>query len=383
MITFGHPFALLWVLLAVPIVIVYLRAVRLRRVPVATGMIWQQVFAPQRTRAAWRRWRDRVSLGVQLIVLLLLVAAMLGPQIPAPRRLVLIIDNSASMSATEAGATRLAAAREAARAVIAGLRDCDSAAVLSTGGAAAVQCSFTGDAARLGQAVDSLPETHATARIDAAVGLARRMLSGELAGRIVVISDGCFRGAGELAAWDDVELVRVGSRSDNLAVTRLRARQTAADPSRHEVLAEVVNFSDTPAQCRLELLLDGKPLKTVPIELAGNGEYREFFTVASSGPGRLVARLDRSDDYVRDNRISVRTSGWDESAWEVADDVQRFAAEGDARRESDLRPPGDAGTEASAMVVQRPGPPSRAWPAGVVVLLLVLQWGFYQRRWLT
>jgi hypothetical protein len=81
--TLANPLALFWGLLAVPIVMLYARRVRLRRQPVATGMIWQQVFADEQARGAWRRWRHAVALAVQLLVLTLLVLAMADPQVSA------------------------------------------------------------------------------------------------------------------------------------------------------------------------------------------------------------------------------------------------------------------------------------------------------------
>ena len=79
--TFANPIALLWGLLAVPIVWLYRQKVRVRREPVATEMIWQQVFAEEPGRTRWQRWRHPVSLGVQLTALALIVTALADPQI--------------------------------------------------------------------------------------------------------------------------------------------------------------------------------------------------------------------------------------------------------------------------------------------------------------
>ena len=83
--TFANPVALLWGLLAVPIVILYRRDVRLRREPVATDMIWEQVFAEEPSRSRWQRWRHAASLAVQLTVLALIVIALADPQFPGFR----------------------------------------------------------------------------------------------------------------------------------------------------------------------------------------------------------------------------------------------------------------------------------------------------------
>ncbi len=80
---FANPMALAWGLLAAAIVMLYRREVRRPRVPIAAGMIWQQVLAEEPSRAGWQRWRHRVSLAAQLTVLALLVTALADPRLPA------------------------------------------------------------------------------------------------------------------------------------------------------------------------------------------------------------------------------------------------------------------------------------------------------------
>src|SRR5215212_4760604 len=107
----NHPAALVWAALAIPIVAFYILKVRLRRVPVSTILFWEQVFEEKRPRSLWQRLRHLVSLLVQLAFLLLLVLALAEPFFPwearQARRLVLVVDNSASMNATDLAPSRL------------------------------------------------------------------------------------------------------------------------------------------------------------------------------------------------------------------------------------------------------------------------------------
>ena len=73
---------------------------------------------------------------------------------------------------------------------------------------------------------------------------------------MVVITDGCFEGAGELSRQPDVELIAVGTARPNVGITRLQARRSLVDPVGYAILAEVRNASDARAECRLELDLD-------------------------------------------------------------------------------------------------------------------------------
>src|SRR5262249_25620951 len=96
----ANPTALLWAGLAIPVAAFYLLKVRLRRVPVSTGLFWRQVFAERRPRSLWRYLRHLLSLLAQLLFLGLLVAALAEPflagEVRDARSLVLVLDQSAS-----------------------------------------------------------------------------------------------------------------------------------------------------------------------------------------------------------------------------------------------------------------------------------------------
>jgi len=77
--TLLRPEALFWAVLAVPLVVLYLRGDRIPRHVVAAGSLWQKVLADRTSRARWLRWRRPVSLAGQLAVLLVLVVAMAEP----------------------------------------------------------------------------------------------------------------------------------------------------------------------------------------------------------------------------------------------------------------------------------------------------------------
>src|SRR6516165_2773682 len=122
----ANPMGLIWASLAIPIVIFYILKIRLRRVPVSTVLFWRQIFEEKQPRSIWQHLRHLLSLLVQLLFLMLLVLALGEPffkwELLAARRLVLVVDNSASMNATDVAPTRLEAAKKIGRDLIARLR---------------------------------------------------------------------------------------------------------------------------------------------------------------------------------------------------------------------------------------------------------------------
>ncbi len=298
------PTALLWAGLAVPLVLLYVLKVRLRRVPVSTALFWRQVFEEKSPRSLWRRLRHLLSLLVQLAFLALLVLALAEPffsrEARDARQLVLVVDTSASMGAADGGATRLEQARDEARRLVEGMSSRDEAAIVTAGGRPRVLCGLTDHRGTLRRALDAVAGGDEPTRVSDAVALARRLLAGRPNPRVVVLSDGCFEGAGGLSG-DDLSRVVVGTRADNVGITRFQARRTLLDPTGYEVLAEVVNFSDGPTEFRFELTLDGRPEDVIPVKLPAGGRWREVFDATSVEGGRLVGRVDRPDALAADN----------------------------------------------------------------------------------
>src|SRR3954451_11633493 len=155
--------ALLWALLAVPIVIFYILKIRLKRVPVSTVIFWRQIFDEKKPRSLWQRLRHLISLLVQIALLLLLVFALAEPffswEVLNARRVILVVDNSASMNATDVAPSRLARAKEEAHRVIRGLRFRDEVAIVTAGAQPRVVCGLTGHQKTLHEALDGIPPT--------------------------------------------------------------------------------------------------------------------------------------------------------------------------------------------------------------------------------
>src|SRR6478672_5602191 len=197
------PLALAWSLLAIPIVIFYILKIRLRQVPVSTTIFWRQIYDEKRPRSLWQILRHLLSLLVQIIWLLLLVFALTEPfftwEILQARRLILVVDNSASMRATDLAPARLEVARQIGRQVIASLRFRDEMAIVAAGVQPQVVCGLTGHERTLRAALDGIQPTDGPTRVADAVELGKRLLADAKHGRVVVLSDGCFKDSEKLA----------------------------------------------------------------------------------------------------------------------------------------------------------------------------------------
>jgi hypothetical protein len=307
LLEFANPGGWWWLLLAVPIALLYILKIRLRRQRVSTLLFWDQLFDEKKPRFWWQRLRHLLSLLLQLVFLLLLVAALVDPlwswQKSRQRRIVLVVDNSASMQATEADATtRLDQAKRAARALVQSLRGGDRMAILSAGGRPQVAIGMTNHQRSLLSAIEALPATDGPTDVLSAVAVAQRLLADqEQEGEVVVLSDGCFEDAQQLISNPQVTLYGVGDPRDNIGITRYQVRRSVLDAVGYQVLIDVTNFSEEQRSCRVELNLEDELVDVIPLELAPGATETRIVDHTSPSGGRLIATLDVDDALATDD----------------------------------------------------------------------------------
>jgi hypothetical protein len=306
----ANPMGLIWASLAIPIVIFYILKIRLRRVPVSTILFWRQIFEEKKPRSLWQRLRHLISLLVQLAFLALLVGALAQPffawEIDAARRVVLVIDNSASMNATDVEPSRLARAKELGQRVIDGLRARDEMAIIAAGTQPQVICGLTGHQRTLHEQLAAVPASDGPTRLAESVALAGRLVNDDKGEQkhvqVIVLTDGCAKDFADITKMDHVQIVGVGQHPGNTGITAFQARRSLLDPIGYEILAEVVNYSDEEVECRFEIDLNGDPIEVVPLKLAANEKWSKVLEKTSAEGGLLTARINRDDALAADNR---------------------------------------------------------------------------------
>lgn len=190
----------LWVLLIVPVLIVlYLWLTRRKN---RSGMRFTNTGVLAAVVPLQSQWRRHLAVALSLASLITLGLAWARPngveQVPRERAtVVLVIDISRSMTATDVKPTRLAAAQQAAKTFIDDLPARYNAAVVSLSGNPASRIPPTTDHAQLGRAIDALKVQDSTAIGDAinvalsTLATAPKGSDGSIApGAIVLLSDG-------------------------------------------------------------------------------------------------------------------------------------------------------------------------------------------------
>lgn len=327
-----NPAALLLLLIALPVTLLYVLRVRLRRAPVSSMMFWQKALADQPARAFWQRFRHLASWLVTLLLLLLLTLSAAevrwNSRSTAPQRLVLVLDVSSGMAAAAGGSSRLEAARKAALNRIAELSDDDEAAVIAAGSVPRILCGLSSHQPTLRRAVAEAAQTQGPAQLAEALLLAQRLAAssgsdgdgdavpGTARGRVMVFSDGCGNepapesgenaepltagtGAERKAASTvgassvdvPVEWEYFGEAQPNLGFTAFELRRSDTDPLGYEILIRLRNAADTSVTARIEIERDGVPIDVIPLAMEANGEWSRVVSKLSAEGGRLRASL--------------------------------------------------------------------------------------------
>jgi von Willebrand factor type A domain/Aerotolerance regulator N-terminal len=166
------------VLFCVPPLIVLLYFLRLRRkpIPVSSTYLWKKSIEDLHVNRLMQWLRRNVLLLLQLLAAMLCVYAVLGPRLHGSifggRHYILMIDNSASMSATDVDPNRLIWAKRQAIREIDAATDDDTGMVIVFNSTAEIRQSYTNNRAELRAAVDAIEPTQKPTRIEEALGLA-------------------------------------------------------------------------------------------------------------------------------------------------------------------------------------------------------------------
>lgn len=303
---FLAPLALLLGLLAVPIVVLYMLRLRRREVLVSSTLLWRKLLRDREANAPWQRLRRNLLLILQLLILAALVLALARPFLPTPSvvsgSVVVLLDASASMQATDVEPTRFEQAREIVDEWIGNLGGDDRMTLILAGRLPRVLASASNDREALREALAAAQPEAGSADWPAALALASGAAQGFSDARIVVVSDGGL--TGDLPPLPvETAYVPVGASGENLALLALAGRRIAPasggeQEATTQLLAGVANLGAETQRALLSLELDGTLYDSRRIEVAP-GERRNLTWELPAGVETVAARLsEQSADFL-------------------------------------------------------------------------------------
>lgn len=302
------PSALRFLLLIPIIVLLYMVRSHYRRRQISSIMLWRSVRRDLEARQRLRLPPLSLLMLLQLLAVALGTAALLRPALPAQDRthLVVLVDLSASMQATDVSPSRFAVALERARQVIQRAQSGDQVSLVAVGPSPTLLASGT-EKGELLAALDHLSPGAAFVDAAAALKLAEALIEGTGGqGGALLLSDGAF-GASFRAPnlGIPVDFRPVGASGDNQGITAVDVRPDLDGSGRWSAFARVANYADHPVQVAATATADGLLLDTRQLELAPDSSSELSFPLPP-GTQAFGLTLDTHDIFSADDRAQIR-----------------------------------------------------------------------------
>lgn len=295
--------------LAAPIIALYMLRMRRREREVSSTLLWEQAIRDVRANAPWQKLRPNLLLLLQLLALAALVIGLARPfwlgATPLGANLVVIVDVSGSMNATDTEPSRIDRARGEVRKLIDSLPANGQMTIITASTGAEVWQPATGNRAALREAAERLRAEAGATDLREALALAAPAAERLPDTTVVIVSDGGFTppAANDLRA--PVRLVRVGERAENLGITAAATRRTA---SGSELFVRVQNFGGAERKTLLSVFDGATLIEARSLTVKAGGEAGSTITLPSA-VGLLRAEIDAADDLALDNTVWVRPGG--------------------------------------------------------------------------
>ena len=306
------PLALLGAAIIGPLIVaIYLLKLRREERAVSSTFLWRRVIRDVEANAPWQRLRRNLLLLLQLLLMLLLVVALARPfmttQGISSANLIMVIDRSASMGATDESPNRLGAAKQRALQLIDQLPDGGRATIIAIGGLMQVPVAATSDRRELRQAIEQIQLTTSSGSdLTQALTLASALAARESDSEVAIISDGNLSLPPDLRLPARVSYFPIGRSGDNVAISAISLQP---ELSSQNLFVQVTNYGAQPVNRRLDLYLDGTIFNAYNLNLDPGREQ----SIIAEVPAQVQiaeARLADSDLLPADDRaFAVTTVG--------------------------------------------------------------------------
>lgn len=307
---FLNPTGFLALLLAVPVLLLYVLRLHRRDTRVPSILLWEAVLTDRYANRPWQKLRRNWLLLLQLLVLLALVLGLVRPAVPAPQafhgQMIVLLDASASMQAIDDdGLSRFDLARRELRSVAAALDPGDRVSLIAVGPVPRLLLQG-GDAQALRRMLDDLAPTDGGADWRAAAALAAGVATGD-AVTTLLVTDAAFDKPIP-ALPGDVRLIAVGAGATNGALTNVGLVAFALRRAGEGLAAFARLTNAGPATVRtLSLYADGVLVERRSVNLPPLDSVSVSFTAVPVTAWAEV-RLDGSDALAVDDRAWVALS---------------------------------------------------------------------------
>jgi len=305
------PWALFWLAAIAPVVLMYFLKLKRKKVPVSSTWLWTKSIQDIRVNAPFQKLRSSLLLILQILLILIAAFALADPigrtTPPEEKRWVFLIDRSASMQAKDAKPSRLAAAKETARALLKGCGPRDEIMVVAFSNRAQVMTPLTSDRSAIERAIEAIEPADTVTRIQEAYRIAASAVQPNKTRAIVVLSDGRFEPIQTSSDQIDLKYVPIGDEKGarNAAVTAIEVKKPQKADEPWSVFAQLDLFAKEEVEVPVELHVNGELKGVKKVKMGPNTSGAVLFEVTKPEPQVVEVKITLDDDLEVDNRAWV------------------------------------------------------------------------------
>lgn len=247
------PAGLMFGVFIIPLLMLYMLRMRRREMPFSSLYLWEQALHDRQVNTPWRKPRVTMLLLLQLLALLLLVAALARPALRTPslsgQNSVVLLDASASMQATDLSPNRFEHALQTLHTLIDDLPDAARMTIILVGHRP-IPLVSSSDHATLHAALNGLHPENGSADWPAALALAAGNVRQSNAATLLVLSDGGLPSENLPAFPGTVRYLPVGTQAENIAITAFNARRKGSSV---QLFVRLHNYDSRPRSILLSI----------------------------------------------------------------------------------------------------------------------------------
>ncbi len=303
---FLHP-AMLTLLGLIPVLIlIHTLKPKPRPVDVTNLFLWQTVLRERAGQVRFRRLRKNLPLLLQVLIILLVAAALAEPVMtvlaPKTGNIILVIDTSASMKTRLGSGTRFGLAVEKALEILDRQEPPQKALIIDAGRQPNLLTGFLQDPDRAKSLINDLHPSDTPADLEKAVSLAVSFLDPSRDDTVYLITDG--------AGVDLWRLLRIHPRvvpviisggKRNMGITQFAFRTAPDHRQSHEIFLEIKNFSPLPVNCPVRIAVGRTVILETRVAIEGEGKKQMVMPYSGSMTGIVKAVIDVDDAFAVDN----------------------------------------------------------------------------------
>ncbi len=288
------------------ILVFYLLKGRRRDLHVPSTMLWQQIIQDYSSPRPRYRIRPEWLLFLQLLVLTVLILAWLQPvffaSMDTTRRVVLVMDGSASMQATDIVPNRFTHGIETAVAQVEQMSSETEIALVLAAGQSRVITEFSRDHTQIIEDLRSLSVTDTPLDLTRLIEISEVLLANEQRGEIRLFTDGAYLPFTYDGRFD-FQIVQGGADTGNVGITELDVRMSTGHIGEYHVFAEVTNFSYADVTIPLTISQGGRIILRDTIQLEPEESKSAIYPIQAMERAIYQVTLHTDDALALDNQV--------------------------------------------------------------------------------